>query len=142
MWQRVQTLYLAIATILTASLFFCNVATIIGPEGEILTIRYYERLAYLLFMISLLSAEVISLLSFKTRMLQMRVAVLAGLLMTGFQIWLGVDFFVHRKEMVFSITAIFPLVCAILDFMAARAIALDEAMVQSASRIRKSKRRK
>ncbi|MBO5194109.1 MAG: DUF4293 family protein, partial [Bacteroidales bacterium] len=37
-------------------------------------------------------------------------------------------------------TAVFPIVAAILDFLAARNIFLDEAMVQSASRLRKRKR--
>ena len=41
--------------------------------------------------------------------------------------------------MVFSFTAAFPLVAAILDVMAAKNIMLDEMMVQAHSRIRKKK---
>ena len=103
---------------------------------------YYEKLPFLLFLISLFSANVIALITFKARILQMRVSVLAALLLVGFQIWLGVDFFSHRNEMVFSFTAVFPLVAAILDVMAARNIFLDEAMVQSASRLRSSKKKR
>ena len=33
MWQRVQTLYLAVATALIAFLFTCNKAVVIGPDG-------------------------------------------------------------------------------------------------------------
>lgn len=142
MWQRIQTLYLAIATVLTGSLFFCNFATILGPGGESVDVRYYEKLPYLIFLISLFTANAIALLSFRTRILQMRVSILAALLLTGFQIWLGVDFFRHRNEMIFSFTAVFPIVAAILDVLAARNIALDEAMVQSASRLRGSRRKK
>ena len=43
MWQRIQTLYFAIATGLVASMFFSNIATVIGPGGEELGIRYYEN---------------------------------------------------------------------------------------------------
>ena len=105
-------------------------------------VKYYEKLPYLIFLISLFTANAIALLSFRTRILQMRVSILAALLLTGFQIWLGVDFFRHRNEMIFSFTAVFPIVAAILDVLAARNIALDEAMVQSASRLRGSRRKK
>ena len=44
MWQRIQTLYIGIATALTAAMFFCRMATIIGPEGNNIDIRYYENL--------------------------------------------------------------------------------------------------
>ena len=142
MWQRVQTLYLAVASVLVGSMFFCKFATILGPQGESVDIMYYEKLPFLLFLISLFSANVIALFTFRSRMLQMRVSVLAVLLLVGFQVWLGVDFFRHKNEMVFSFTAVFPIVAAILDVLAARNIFLDEAMVQSASRLRASKRRK
>ncbi|MCM1501220.1 MAG: DUF4293 domain-containing protein [Bacteroidales bacterium] len=152
MWQRIQTLYLAVASILVGSLFFCTMATALGPNGESVDIHYYEKTAFLIFLISLFSANVIALLTFKARMLQMRVCVLAALLLIGFQIWIGVDFY-HGQitgieingiegKMTFSITAVFPIVAAILDVLAARAIALDEAMVQSASRLRSGRRRK
>ena len=142
MWQRIQTLYLAIAGILVGSLFFCKMATVLGPDGATAEIMYHERPAYLLFLISLLSANVIALFTFKARILQMRVCILAALLLTGFQIWIGVDFFRYRNDMVFSFTAVFPVVAAILDLLAARAIALDEAMVQSASRLRGPRKRR
>ena len=45
-------------------------------------------------------------------------------------------------RMIFSFTAIFPVIAAILNMLAARNIALDEAMVQSTYRLRKSKHRK
>ena len=142
MWQRVQTLYLAVASVLVGSLFFSRFATVLGPEGESVDIMYYEKLPFLLFLISLFSANVIALITFKARILQMRVSVLAALLLVGFQIWLAVDFFSHRNDRVFSFTAVFPLVAAILDVMAARNIFLDEAMVQSASRLRSSRKKR
>ena len=139
MWQRIQILYLAIAAALVGSLFFCNMATIIGPEGAEVTIGYHEKLPFLLLTIMAFTAHVGALASTRIRFLQMRVCVIAALILTGFQVWLAVDVISHRNEMVFSFTAAFPLVAAILDVMAAKNIMLDEMMVQAHSRIRKEK---
>ena len=139
MWQRIQILYLAIAAALVGSLFFCNMATIIGPEGSEVTIGYHEKLPFLLLTIMAFTAHVGALASTRVRFLQMRVCVIAALILTGFQIWLAVDVISHRSEMVFSFTAAFPLVAAILDVMAAKNIMLDEMMVQAHGRIRKKK---
>ncbi len=141
MWQRIQTLFLAIAIGLIISLFFCNMATIIGEGGAKETIRFSEKLPYLILNIMVLTANVCALFAFKARMLQMRVAILAGILLLGFQGWLVFDFINHKNEMVFSLCAVFPLIAAILDFLAARNIMLDEAMVLSSQRLRKARRR-
>lgn len=141
MWQRLQTLYLAIATVLVVSMFFVNFATVAsGDASSADAWKYTDKLAWLLFLISLASANIIALFTFKARLLQMRVSILAALLLVGFQIWIGVDFFKYRNDMVFSVSAVFPIVAAILDALAARAIALDEAMVQAASRLRKRRK--
>lgn len=141
MWQRIQTLYLAIATVLIGSLFFSKAATIIAPNGDEAAIMYYEKTAYLLFAIMVFMANAIALFSFKARILQMRLCVLTSILLFAFQIWLGIDFIRNREEMVFSFTIVFPVIAMILDLLAARNIALDEAMVQSAYRLRKSKKK-
>jgi hypothetical protein len=150
MWQRIQTLYLAVATILIISMLGSNVGTIIGDEGTE-SVKYYEKMSYLIFLIMTLMANAIALFSFKARMLQMRVAMLSAILLVFFQIWLGIGFARFQlgigmedtgARMIFSFTAIFPIIAAILDMLAARNIALDEAMVQSAYRLRKAKRRK
>ena len=141
MWQRVQTLYLGIATVLIASMFFCNFAVIPGNEGSESTIGYGEYLAYLLFLLMLVTANVIALGTFKARMLQMRICILASILLLAFQIWLGVDMVRNREEMTFSFTAVFPAIAMILDLMAARNIFLDEAMVRAASHLRGARKR-
>ncbi len=150
MWQRVQTLYLAIATILIIIMLGSNVGTVIGSEGTE-KVMYYEKTSYLIFLIMTLMANAIALFSFKARMLQMRVAMLSAILLIFFQIWLGVGFARFQlgigmeetgAKMIFSFTAIFPVIASILNMLAARNIALDEAMVQSAYRLRKAKKRK
>lgn len=142
MWQRIQTLYLGIATALIFSMFFCIFATIIGPDGAEVTIRYSEKMPYLVLMIMLITAHIAACASFKTFFLQARVSVIAGLLAIGFQIWLALDFFMNRNEMSFSITALFPLVAAFLDFMAAKKSIVDEMTIQAVRSAKKSKKRR
>ena len=144
MWQRIQTLYLAIATILIGSLFFSKFATVFG-EGES-AILYREYTPYLLFIIMTFLANLISLGLFRARLIQMRLCVISAIVLIAFQIWIGVNYFFPPEEVkgniVFSFSAVFPVIAAILDILAARNIFLDEAMVQSASRLRAAKRHK
>lgn len=144
MWKRVQTLYLGLAALLVASLFFCNICKAVSPEGEV-AIALHERIPYLLFNIMVFTAVVITAFTYKLRILQMRVAVLSALLLTGFQIWIGVDFVKYqliRSEMIFLLPSIFPLIASILCVMAAKNIMMDEAMVQSVALGEKLKERK
>ena len=138
MWQRIQTLYFGIATALIFSMFFCIFATIIGPDGAEITIRYSEKTPYLVLMIMLITAHIAATASFKAFFLQARVGVIAALLAIGFQIWLGIDILTHRHEMSFSFTALFPLVAAFLDFIAARKSIVDEMTVQAVKSARKA----
>lgn len=142
MWQRIQTLYLGIATALVFAMFFCTFATIIGPEGAEITIGYSERMSYLSLMIMLFIAQIAATASFKAFFLQARVAVIAGLLCIGFQIWLGIDILRHMDEMTFSFTALFPLVAGVLDFMSAKKSMVDEMTIQAVKSTRKNRRKK
>ena len=142
MWQRIQTLYFGIATALIFSMFFCIFAPIIGPAGAEVTIRYSEKMPYLVLMIMLIPAHIAATASFKAFFLQARVGVIAGLLAIGFQIWLGIDILLNRHEMSFSITALFPLAAAFLDFIAARKSLVDEMTVQAVKSTRKANRKR
>ncbi|MEE0237134.1 MAG: DUF4293 family protein [Bacteroidales bacterium] len=142
MWQRIQTLYFGIATALIFSMFFCIFATIIGPDGAEVTIRYSEKMPYLVLMIMLITAHIAATASFKAFFLQARVGVIAGLLAIGFQIWLGIDILLNRHEMSFSITALFPLAAAFLDFIAARKSLVDEMTIQAVKSTRKANRKR
>ena len=142
MWQRIQTLYLAIATGLVAALFFSNIAAIIGPGGEEIGIRYYENSSFLVLMIMMLTAHVCSIFSYKSWALQARVCMLAALLALGFQIWLGIDFIRFRHDMVFNITGVFPIVCFILDVLAARAAMIDQLTLTAIGSTRKSRKKR
>jgi len=141
MWQRIQTLYLGIATALMFSMFFCSFATIAGPDGTEITIRYSEKLSYLSLMIMIFIAHVAAVASFKAFFLQARVCAIAGLLALGFQIWLAIDMFINRSDMSFSITALFPLAALVLDLMAAKKSMVDEMTLQAVKTARKRKRK-
>ena len=132
MWQRVQTLYLAISTALIAAMFFCDKA------GDISFVSYWPYLV-LLILITLLN--LLALTTYKIRVFQVRTTVLAALLTLALQAWLVVDFIVTGNDPVFHVPAVFPLVAVILDIMAARGIWADELMVRSSSRLRSSKRK-
>ncbi len=141
MWQRIQTLYLSISTVLIVTMFFSHLAVAIGNDGQQSFVDYVEKIPYLILMISILVANVAALTTFKFRMLQMRISVIAALLFFGFQIWIAVDYFNAPDGLVFRYTAIFPLIAFILDLLAARSIFGDELIVESGSHLRAAKRR-
>ena len=133
MWQRIQTLYLLLATGLVASLFFCTKA------GDI---TYTEYWPYLILLLVTGFLQVMALTTWKHRVLQMRTAVLSAIILVALQGWLVYDFIDTHNTPAFSVPAVFPIVATILDFMAARSILADELMVRSASRLRAAKRKK
>ena len=132
MWQRIQTLYLALSTALIAALFFCNKA------GDIPYTRYMPYVV-LLAIITLLN--LLALTTWKHRVFQARTAMLSALITLALQVWLAVDFFTTGNDPVFHVTAVFPVVAVILDVLAFRNIMADELMVRSSDRLRAAKRR-
>ncbi len=138
MWQRVQTLYLAVATALVFSMFFCVKASVIEGGQEL---RFTAYVPYLILLILAAALDFIALTTWKHRIFQMRTAVLAALITIALQAWLAVDFFTTHGTVIFRLPAVFPAVAAIFDFLAARNILADEMMVRSASRLRPSKRK-
>lgn len=141
MWKKIQTLYISIATLLTASMFFCRLAAIIGPEGEELKIMYYEKAPYLVMLIMLFTAGICSLFTFRQGFLQARVCMLTSLMLIGFQIWLGVDFLRFRHDMIFSVTMLFPLVSAVLNMLAARSAIVDAMTIETAGKVLKKRKK-
>lgn len=130
MWKKLTTYLTLIATLLVGAMFFCSFASIIGPEGDVLKIRYHEKIPYLVMLIMLISGCLFSVLTHKLPFLQARVCMLTGLMLIGFQIWLGVDFFNYHSEMVFSLTMLFPLLAASLEIIAARRALVDGMTLQ------------
>lgn len=134
MWKRIQNLYLLASTALIVALFFCKVGTVTGETGSDASVSYYEITSYLIMNIMLFTANILALCTLKNPLLQARVCIIAGLLMVGFQIWLAVDFFRFKDSMVFSVTMLFPLLEAFLNFMAGRNAMIDGFTVQAVQR--------
>ena len=133
MWQRVQTLYLFLATALIAALFFCHKA------GDVFYTDYWP---YMVLLIVTAFLQVMATTTWKHRIFQMRTAVLSAIILIAFQGWLVYDFIASGNAPAFKITAVFPVVAAILDFLAARSILADEMMVRNADRLRAARRKK
>ena len=137
MWQRVQTLYLAISTLLIFLLFFLPKAVALGTGDEISFISY---IPYLVFLILVTALNLLALTTWKIRVFQMRTATLTALLTLALQIWLVVDFLATKDQVSFKVFALFPLIAVILDILAVRGIFADQMLVESASSLRKSRR--
>ena len=142
MFKRIQNLFLIISTALIASMFFCRMYTQPGIEGSDAVMRYYENIPYLLINIMLLTANIFAIFNFKNPVLQARVSVIGGLLMVAFQIWLAITFFKYKDMVIFSVTMLFPLLEAFLNFMAARSAMIDGVTVQAAAGNRVGDKRK
>lgn len=142
MFKRIQNLFLAASTALIIAMFFCKMYTQPGIEGSDAVMRYYENIPYLLINIMLLTANIFAIFNFKNPILQARVSVIGGLLMVAFQIWLGITFFRYQDLVIFSVSMLFPLLEAFLNFMAARSAMIDGVTVQAARNRRVPKRKK
>ncbi len=141
MWQRVQTLYLAISTILVGIMLFSTKAVTVAGDGEVGDkIKFISYIPYLILIIILTLLHILALTTYRFRIFQMRTATLAAILCVALQIWLAVDFFTTHNMVIFRLTAIFPFVAVILDMLAARGIMADELLVESAYHLRKSRR--
>lgn len=141
MWQRLQTLYLCIATGLIVALFFSVKAFTLGSGGvHSVELTYIKYTPYLILLILITILQLLAVFTFNARVFQMRTAVLSAILMIALQAWIGVDYFTADMELIFRFTAVFPLVAAILNFIAARLILRDQLLVESVSHLRSRKK--
>ena len=144
MWQRVQTLYMLISTVLIALMFFVNKSIIPSADGALTPIAEYRYTLYLPYVILIAIITALNLLALTTwghRVFQMRTAILSALVTLALQIWIGVDFYLNLGgPQVFRISAVFPLLSVICDVMAARSIYSDILVVESISRLRSARK--
>ncbi|MDR3350487.1 MAG: DUF4293 domain-containing protein [Prevotellaceae bacterium] len=129
MLQRIQTLYLLLACGLLASLFFIPVCETAGGATA-----YSDDAGLLVLLILSIAAALGALVLYRRRTWQIRLCILNSIVLTGFQGWIACYFF--TAEAAFSVSAVFPLIAAILTLMAARYIARDDALVRNTGRIR------
>ena len=91
-------------------------------------------------LIMLLTAHIFAICTYKSPMLQARVSIISALALVGFQIWLGIDFLMYMNELSFSVTMLFPLPAAFLDFLAGHSAMVDEFTIQAVKRKKNQKR--
>ncbi len=153
MIQRIQSIYLSIVTLLTASLFYLKFVAL--STQETLYSMYYngifvgesntgklvtDMMAFTILLITGVIVSIITIFLHKRRLLQIRVAALN----IGLQLGLtGLIYFFTRSvgkeiEVVYSFQypVVFPLISVVLLIMAIKAIGKDEALIRSLDRIR------
>lgn len=153
MLQRIQTIYLSIALILTSALFYTKLVTL--STGKTLYTMFYngvftgeansggpvmDMLAFTILLFVSIVLGVITIFMFKKRLLQIRIAALN----IGLQIGLTALIYFFAKtagrelDAVYSFhySMVFPLISVILLIMAIKAIGKDEALIRSMDRIR------
>lgn len=152
MVQRIQTVYLLVATILVGSIFAYPIAELLSSEGQLFIFNFnglsIENEAGLYFLtippIILLGIialiPLVSMFLYKKRIIQMRLNSFNIILMIGY---VGLNYYYIQNfskqldgVVSYQIAAIFPFIAAVLTYLAIRAIGKDEALIRSMDRIR------
>lgn len=147
MIQRIQTIYLFISALLIASLMRFKFADL-SVNNELYTFvakgiysgedLIFNGLAIFIFIPVIVLLHVIVIFLYKKRILQIRILVFSIVLLLGL---FGLFFYFTYAgftdaQVAFKIPVVFPIVAAILDFLAIRSIGKDEALIRSLNRIR------
>ncbi|MFV0291041.1 MAG: DUF4293 domain-containing protein [Mangrovibacterium sp.] len=149
MIQRIQSVYLLLASVLIGAMFLMPFAEIANAQNQIYEFNATGIVEEALGIMQngwaiagligiILLIHLLSIFLYKNRILQMRILVFAILLSFGLMGLLF--FFVHRSfddvTISYHLPMAFPVVVAIFDYLAIRGIAKDEAMIRSLDRIR------
>jgi hypothetical protein len=152
MIQRIQTLYLLVATILMAMTLIFPIALfqVSGVEFTLSAFSFSganesQSTLYMGILLALATAvPIVTIFLFKRRTLQIRLCAVEAVLLLGTLVFIGLyywlsnrffeDYTIDHKQ--FGWSAIMPVLALILDIMAARAIFKDEVLVRSLDRIR------
>lgn len=154
MIQRIQTVYLLIAEILIGILFFVPFAGISGKDGSIYRfdlkglsldgilkseIASGSMPLILLWAVSMILI-VVTIFMYKNRKQQIWFSIITIFILLGFGSLIFYFVLTNAKLLAgshsFRIFMIFPVIAAILSYMARRAIGKDEMLVRSIDRIR------
>jgi hypothetical protein len=157
MIQRIQTLYLLLATVLTVVCMASCIGHFISEDGETVGKLFnlgswstedghlsHNGSALALFVILLIQStlSLLNIFLFKHRVLQMRICTFCIILLIGwyaaygFFAWYLQDAFHTTVTFRVSAMASLPFVCLILLYLAVRGIMKDEKLVRSLDRLR------
>jgi uncharacterized membrane protein (UPF0182 family) len=101
------------------------------------TVKLVQIIPLLVFNVITTALSFISIFLYKKRMLQLRMTILNAIILIGYQAWIVYLFIIRPDGSAFTTPAVFPVIAAILSWLAFRYIARDEAMVRAADRLRK-----
>ena len=151
MIQRLQSLYLAVAALLVAALFFLPIGNYLLPDKSVISLHHdgitehgalniASSLVTIMLSITIVYT-LISIFLFSNRRLQMKIC-LGGIVIdvllccTILYVFFTLGSEIPGSKSMIRLTQMFPLMAAVLQYMAYVAIQKDEDLVQSADRIR------
>ena len=138
MWKKPHNWLIAAAALLVIVLLGMDVCHAVNPEtGVLYTVRFKERLIYIVFIVLSFVISDVTLLAAKNPFYQVFLAIVNAILLLGFQIWIFVDFFTAhlqtglKMSSVYSLSigAVFPLLASILLAVSVK-FAADEGTAQ------------
>lgn len=147
MIQRIQTIFILVAGLLVASLYFLPFADI-SVNSELHTFTafgifkgeslIFNGLPILIFIGLIATLHFAAIFMYKKRIRQIRILAFTMILLLGL---FGMFFYFtyagfENAKVAFKISVAFPIVAVILDYLAIRAIGKDEALIRSMDRIR------
>lgn len=152
MIQRIQSLYILLSTILGVVCLSMPLGYFSTEEGERVSDLFnlwfrvtetgaYDFSPWALFALLVLVTTVtfLDIFLFRHRALQMRALTMCMVLLVGYYAFLAFLVYKAKGDVLTytpSLTAAFPLVCIILDYLAFRGILKDEMLVRSLDRLR------
>ncbi len=143
MKKHLHIILLVIATVLTVSLFFLDVYTVIEPGGAEYGEKYISNLLCLLLLIITGIADIIIFALNRFGFVQARVCIFNAIILIGLQlVLLWYYFTIHEAAVIFSPTILFPGIAAFLNIVAGRRIMITEVAYSAARALGPSKNAK
>ena len=142
MWKKPHNWLIAAAALVIIVLLGMDVCHAVNPEtGVLYTVRFKDRLIYILFIVLSFILSDVTLVSAKQPFYQVFIAITNAIVLLGFQIWILVDFFTTKLSSglkmstvyTLSIGAVFPAVAIVLLVLAVK-MAADEGTAQRIAR--------
>lgn len=133
MIQRIQSIFLLIVLVLQGLLFILPFSKCVDTV-DVETVISGTTFPLIIIQIITFAVTLITIFLYKKRMLQIRFSIFNCIMLLGYQ---GVAIYMAMGEVCkFSLAITFPIIAAILIFLAIRYIGRDEAMVRSLDRLR------
>ena len=138
--KHLHIIFLVVATLLTLSLYFCDVYTVIEVGGVEYGEKYTSNLICLLLLIMTTIADLVIFALNKFGFVQARVCIFNAIMLAGLQlVLLWYYFTIHEASVIFSPTILFPALASFLNAVAGRRIMVTEIAYTAARKLGSSK---